>query len=274
MVCPQGARTRNGKIVNKNPKYKTQEQCLIANIYVPDTNETSLPVLVFFHGGAYQFNYGAIRTPIHLLKSKRVLIVNFNHRLGPHGFLCLGTKDIPGNAAMKDQLALLRWVQKNIVNFGGNPNDVTIDGWDAGASSVDLMMLSKVTKGLFHKVIPESGNAISSMGVQNDPLAIAKMFASQLGLVDVNDLEKLEAFYKNATYDMLFSIDFDHRPDASTVFAPCVERDIGQELFLDDDPISILKSGNFTKLPMLYGVSNMEGLYRLDDFNSLKDKMN
>ena len=267
-------RTQNGKIVKKDPKLKIQEDCLFTNIYVPDTNETSLPVLIFFHGGAYQYNYGTVRTPINLLKSKRVLIVNFNYRLGPHGFLCLGTKDIPGNAAMKDQLALLRWVQKNIANFGGNPNDVTIDGWSAGASSVDLMMLSKVAKGLFHKVIPESGNNLASICVQNDPLANAKMFASQLGLVDVNDLEKLGAFYKNATYDMLFSIDVAHRPDASTVFAPCIERDVGQELFLDDSPINILKSGNFTKLPMLYGITNMEGLYRLDDFNSLKDKMN
>ena len=274
MICPQGVRTLNGKKVKKDPKFKIQEDCLITNIYVPDTNETSLPVLIYFHGGAYQYNYGDVRTPINLLKSKKVMIVNFNYRLGPVGFLCLRTKDVPGNAGMKDQVALLRWVQRNIAKFGGNPNDITIDGWGAGACSVDLMTISKMAKGLFHKVIPESGTNAGSSSIQIDPLANAKMIASQLGLADVDDVEKLEAFYKNVTYDTLFSIDVTQRLDSSSVFAPCVERDFGQELFLDDYPINILQSGNFSKLPMLYGFTNMEGLYRLEHFDEWKDLMN
>ena len=274
MICPQGVRTLNGKKVKKDPKFKIQEDCLITNIYVPDTNETSLPVLIYFHGGAYQYNYGDVRTPINLLKSKKIIILNFNYRLGPVGFLCLRTKDVPGNAGMKDQVALLRWVQRNIAKFGGNPNDITIDGWGAGACSVDLMTISKMAKGLFHKVIPESGTNAGSSSIQIDPLANAKMIASQLGLVDVDDVEKLEAFYKNATYDTLFSIDVTQRLDSSSVFAPCVERDFGQELFLDDYPINILQSGNFSKLPMLYGFTNMEGLYRLEHFDEWKDLMN
>ena len=274
MICPQGLRVKNGTVVKPDPKLKPQENCLITNIYVPDTNNTNLPVVVYVHGGAYQFSYGNIRTAINLLKSKKVLILNFNYRVGAHGFLCLGTKDIPGNAGMKDQVALLRWVQRNIANFGGNPNDVTINGWSAGAAAVDLITISKITKGLFHKVIVESGTNAGSFSIQIDPLANAKMIASQLGLVEVDNLEKLEAFYKNATYDMLSSIDVANRPDSSTVFAPCMESNVGQEMFLDDYPINILSSGNFSKVPMLYGMANMEGLYRLEHFDSWKDLMN
>ncbi|CAB3245209.1 unnamed protein product [Arctia plantaginis] len=73
-----------------------------------------------------------------LLKYKDLIVVTFNYRLGIHGFLCLGTENIPG---MKDQLALLKWIQQNIAAFGGNPKDVTIAGYSAGSISVDLLTI-------------------------------------------------------------------------------------------------------------------------------------
>ena len=65
--------------------------------------------------------------------------------------------DIPGNAGLKDQVMALKWVQKNIDKFGGDPNNVTIFGESAGGASVHLLMLSPMGKGLFHKGIAHSG---------------------------------------------------------------------------------------------------------------------
>ncbi|XP_050353711.1 esterase FE4-like [Nymphalis io] len=250
-----------------------QEDCLIANVYVPDTENRNLPVVVYFHGGAYQLGYSNIKTAFNVLNSKKVIIVDFNYRLGAHGFLCLGTEDIPGNAGMKDQVALLRWVQRNIASFGGNPNDVTIAGWSAGSSSVDLFIISKLAKGLFHKVIPESGPNVAFYTVQVDPIANAKMIAKKLNFEDVDNIDSLEAFFKNIEFEKLL-ITFVNETNSGVVFAPCIERYIGQEMFLDDNPVNILKSGNYSKVPMLYGVAEMEGMFRLPNFEEWKTMMN
>ncbi|XP_050353347.1 venom carboxylesterase-6-like [Nymphalis io] len=270
VICPQNIRDRDTENLTLNP----QEDCLITNIYVPDTEETKLPVVVYFHGGAYQYGYGNMRTAINLLNTKKLIVVNFNYRLGAHGLLCLGTEDVPGNAGMKDQIAMLRWVQRNIASFGGNPNDVTLDGWSAGSSSVDLIMISKLGRGLFHKVIPESGPNAASFSVQVDPIANAKMVARKLNFDDVDNITALEDFYKNIPFETLYSVVVSNQPNSATVFAPCIERYLGQEMFLDDYPANILKSGNYPKVPMLYGISEKEGMYRLSNFNSWKNMMN
>ncbi|XP_026319643.1 juvenile hormone esterase-like [Hyposmocoma kahamanoa] len=240
-----------------------QDDCLITNVFVPDTEQTKLPVIVYVHGGAYQIGYGNMFTPKALVKSKKVIAVTFNYRLGAHGFLCLGTEDIPGNAGMKDQVALLRWVQKNIAKFGGNPNDVTIAGYSAGSSAADLLMLSKSTKGLFKEVIPESGASVGVWSVQIDPLEIAKEFAISQNFTDVDDFYALEEFYKSAPFEVLTSANFLTRSDSTFMFVPCIERYTETERFLDDAPVNILKSGNYNKVPLLYGFANMEGLLRV-----------
>ncbi|XP_034827854.1 esterase FE4-like [Maniola hyperantus] len=269
IICPQ-----NRALTKYKGEFMMQEDCLIANVYVPDTEETNLPVVVNVHGGAFQYGYGSRRAPIHLVQSKKVIAVNFNYRVGAHGFLCLGTEDVPGNAGMKDQVALLRWVQKNIAQFGGNPNDVTINGCSSGGASVDLLMISKMAKGLFHKVIPESGSKTAPFTVQVDPIANAKKIAKELNYSNVDDIENLEKYYKTAPYEKLYEVDLGKDKHTSFVFFPCVERNIGEEIFLDDDPVNIIKKGAYTKLPMLYGISDMEGIFRTKYFDDWKDQMN
>ncbi|XP_046964417.1 esterase FE4-like isoform X2 [Vanessa cardui] len=278
VICPQqtSLHVSSENLIRETKDFflNPQEDCLITNVYVPDTEETNLSVVVYFYGGAYQLGYSNIKTAIHLLNSKEIIIVDFNYRLGAHGFLCLGTEDIPGNAGMKDQVALLRWVQRNIASFGGNPNDVTITGWSAGASSVDLLMTSRIAKGLFHKVIPESGPSLSAFSVQIDPVANAKAIAKMLDFEDVDNIQALEDFYKNVELEKLYSLSFINDSDSGLLFAPCIERYLGQEMFLDESPENILKSGNYSKVPMLYGISEMEGMFRLPNFEGWKNLMN
>lgn len=252
----------------------TGPNCLITNIYVPDTRERNLPVLVQIHGGAFVGHYGNSKTSNNLVRNKNIIVVNFNYRLGARGFLCLGTKDIPGNAGLKDQVALLRWVQRNIANFGGNPKDVTLHGRSAGAILEDLLLVSKTTRGLFHKVIIDSGTNIVSFGVQVDPLTNAKRIARHLNFHNVDNITALEEFYKTASDELLQSATAERSPNASTIYAPCVESDIGEEMFLDDAPINILTRGDFPKMPTLIGITEMEGIFRLGSFEIWRERMN
>ncbi|KAJ8734930.1 hypothetical protein PYW08_014180 [Mythimna loreyi] len=252
----------------------TKEDCLIANVYVPNTTKKNLSVLVYVHGGAFVMGFGDMMKGTQLMKRKDLIIVTFNYRVSIHGFLCLGTEDVPGNAGMKDQVAALRWVQKNIASFGGNPDDVTIAGYSAGSASVDLLMLSKSTEGLFHRVIPESGGNLAAFTVQRDPIEIAKTFARKNNFTNVDDIYALEEFYKTASFELLTSDSFFDRTDSTFMFSPCVERDTGDGAFLTETPLNIFKKGNYRKLPVLYGFANMEGLLRIDFFDFWKHKMN
>ncbi|XP_050350723.1 esterase FE4-like isoform X2 [Nymphalis io] len=240
-----------------------QEDCLIANVYTPETNGKKLPVLVHFHGGAFTIGWGDIKTDGNYIKSKQIIQVTFNHRLGAHGFLCLGTKDVPGNAGMKDQVALLRWVKNNIANFGGNPDEVTISGYNSGSSSVDLMSVSKMAQGLFKRVIAESGVSTAPFSVQINPIENAKRYADLFKFESVDNFDELEFFYKNLSYVELNSKNVLARPDSTFLMSPCVERDLGEERFLDDSPVNIIKSGNYEKLPMLYGYGEIQGQLRV-----------
>ncbi|XP_063890778.1 pyrethroid hydrolase Ces2a isoform X1 [Helicoverpa armigera] len=271
IICPQFP-IQMPQIMPEN--LVQQEDCLVANVYVPDTENKNLSVIVYVHGGGFIIGYGDMMRALHFMETKDMIVVTFNYRLSIHGFLCLGTEDVPGNAGSKDQVALLRWVQKNIASFGGNPDDVTLAGGSAGSASVDLIMLSKSAEGLFHRVIPESGGNLAAFAVQRDPLDIAKNHAKHLNFTDVDDIYALEKFYKTAPLSLLTADPFLDRTDSTFRFAPCVERDTGDGAFLTESPLTILQNGNYRKLPMLYGFANMEGLLRVDFFEFWKRKMN
>lgn len=270
VICPQ-AEFGNSQFMKKK---NMQSNCLIANVYVPDTMKTNLSVVLYIHGGGFQIGYGDRRKAKNMMQTKRIIVVTFNYRLGIVGFLCLGTKDIPGNAGMKDIIAMLRWLKKNIYNFGGNPNDITVSGYSTGAAAADLLLLSKTARGLFHKVIIESGSGIAPYAVQIDPIENAKSHAKSLNFTKFDSIYALEKFYKNLHHDLIRADTFLSRKDSSFVFVPCIEDSGRKDMFLHDSPTNILKSGDFIKVPMLYGFTSMEGLMRVPLFNSWKLAMN
>ncbi|KOB64108.1 Carboxylesterase [Operophtera brumata] len=272
IVCPQ---IYSALLMGKDMR----EDCLFANVYVPETKKNNLPVIVYVHGGGFQIGYGDMFLPTMFMKRHRKFIcVTFNYRLGVLGFLCLGTKGTPGNAGMKDQVCLLRWVKQNIACFGGNPDDVTIASPSAGSMSVELLMLSKTTEGLFNKVIAESGASTGPIAVQIDPLDVAKWFAISLGFDsdDVNsDIYDLEKFLKSLPVDKLYNVTNAIINTNSTLgFVPCVERKTGFDVFMDKQPADIIKHCGYRRVPMLYGFCNMEGLLDIGMFPLWKSKMN
>lgn len=98
----------------------------------------------------------------------------------------------PGNYGLKDQVAVLKWVQTNIKKFGGDPDLVTIFGQSAGAASVQYLMQAPKTKGLFHRAIAQSGSTLCPWALQKDPARIAFEIGVSSGVVTSNSEELVE----------------------------------------------------------------------------------
>jgi para-nitrobenzyl esterase len=132
------------------------EDCLNLNIWTPDVGRAGLPVMVWIHGGAFSNGSGAIpQYDGSRFARDGVVCVTINYRLGTDGFLYLD--DGIANLGLLDQIAALAWVQENIAAFGGDPNNVTIFGESAGAFSISTLLSMPHARGLFRRVIAQSG---------------------------------------------------------------------------------------------------------------------
>jgi para-nitrobenzyl esterase len=144
----------------------TTEDCLFLNVFTPaKTNEGRphlLPVMVWIHGGGLVVGESDGYDPSKLV-AEDVIVVTINYRLGELGFLAHSAlaaetpNGAAGNYGLLDQQAALRWVQRNIRAFGGDPDNVTIFGESAGGLSVHSQLASPLAAGLFHRAIVESG---------------------------------------------------------------------------------------------------------------------
>ena len=146
--------------------YEIGEDCLYLNIWKNNDNVKNKPVMVFIHGGA--FAWGGPADPTYdghnyIRDHKDVIFVTIAYRVSILGFLDLtlikggeNYKESP-NLGLLDQIQALRWINKNIEYFGGDKNNVTIIGESAGATSVTTLPLIKGTKGLFKRIISQSG---------------------------------------------------------------------------------------------------------------------
>lgn len=144
----------------------SSEDCLFLNVWRPATVKqgAKLPVMVWIHGGAFVFGSGALNDFSGAsFTEKGVILVSINYRLGRLGFFAFPAlsrehpEEPKGNYAYMDQIAALKWVQKNIAGFGGDPNNITIFGESAGGVSVHSLLTIPSAKGLFQKAIIESG---------------------------------------------------------------------------------------------------------------------
>ncbi len=179
------------------------EDCLFLNVYTPAgaKGKSKLPVMFWIHGGGY--SSGASSEPRHngdFLPLKGVVLVTINYRLGVFGFLV--TKELAeeangsaGNYGLMDMVSALHWVNANIKNFGGDPNNVTIFGESAGSFAVSTLMASPMAQGLFQKAIGESGAAFpSALNLGGESVAVrAKMDAKWVDSLGVSSLAELRA---------------------------------------------------------------------------------
>ncbi|XP_034238084.1 juvenile hormone esterase-like [Thrips palmi] len=256
----------DGKLAN----IKMDEDCLSLNVYTPQVDlpaKSLLPVLVFFHGGAYLWGSGSrlMYGPDYLM-DRSVVVVVPNYRLGILGFLGSNTSDAPGNAGLKDQVQALRWVKNNIRSFGGDPSKVTIYGESAGSASVHYHILSPMSAGLFSGAIMSSSTSQSGV-YQGKPWDMMRRTTKLFGGPStaspshmVNFLRTIPAlvlaggFLEIATEDEI-------KPLVPTL--PCraiVEpANSGEPAFLAEDPNDLLVAGRYTKVPMIIGSNLHEG---------------
>ena len=163
---------------------KGHEDCLFLNVWSPENSE-SLPVMFWIHGGGNSLGEAAtsLYDGARLARENNVVLVSINYRLGPLGWFRHpalhsakesnqdNAADRSGNYGTLDIILALEWVQKNIAQFGGDTNNVTVFGESAGAFDTISMMASPLAAGLFHKAISQSG------GMTLNTIAVAENYS-------------------------------------------------------------------------------------------------
>ena len=256
----------------------TSEDCLYLNIWSPVKRpKEGLPVMVWIHGGAFmtgagsQPGYNGTR-----LARKGMVVVTVNYRLGPFGFLAHPALSLEsphgtsGNYGLYDQIESLRWVQKNIAAFGGDPRRVTIFGESAGALSVGYLFLSPPAKGLFHRAIMQSGAPTSqryimagARGTLDQAFETGKRFAAKLGCADEKD--PAAAMRGKTTEEIMEAtrrpVDFIFKSDGLT-FAPVVDGRL-----LPAAPEELLAKGRYHNVPVIVGTNRDEASVFIRDLS-------
>jgi para-nitrobenzyl esterase len=179
---------------------KPDEDCLYVNLWLParateKTAQRKLPVMVWIYGGGF-VNGGGSPTVYDGSQFAKdgIVFVSFNYRLGNLGFFAHPalSAEQPGfpaaNYGLMDQVAALKWVQRNIAAFGGDPHNVTIFGESAGGGSVNMLLTSPEGVGLFHKAVIESGGGrpggfpARTLGGPNSAESVGLALAKQHGI--------------------------------------------------------------------------------------------
>ena len=158
-ICPQGS----GLAQMTGEDLPTlSEDCLYLNVWTTAAGaEAKRPVMVWIHGGGLSLGWShqGLYDGSNLAK-RGVVLVSINYRLGALGFLAhpllSAESGASGNYGLLDQIAALQWVQRNIAAFGGDPGNVTIFGESAGGTSVQALLASPHSEGLFHRAIVQS----------------------------------------------------------------------------------------------------------------------
>ncbi len=171
------------------------EDCLYLNVTTPAGPAKHRPVMVWIHGGAFTAGGASMYDARWIATKNDAVVVTVNYRLGVFGFF--GHPGLPGSGAygLADQQAALKWVQRNIRAFGGNPGNVTIFGESAGGLSVCAQLASPRAAGLFDKAIIQSGPCGLSTPSVTEPGkfihlwsprgAVEQLGAGTLGCADV-----------------------------------------------------------------------------------------
>lgn len=160
------------------------EDCLTLNVFRPFGVDGPLPVMMFIHGGGFvSGTANDLRFDGARLAQAGLIVVTANYRLGALGWLAgpVPPEGGSGNYGLMDQIAALHWVHDNIAAFGGDPNNVTLFGSGAGATSIALLMLSAQSRDLFQKAILQSIPARARPQSAQEADTASRQFVAALG---------------------------------------------------------------------------------------------
>ncbi|KAL5116224.1 hypothetical protein ACEQ8H_005889 [Pleosporales sp. CAS-2024a] len=240
------------------------EDCLFINVFAPAqaTTKSALPVYVFIQGGGFVMDANANYNGADLISAANndIIVVNFNYRVGPYGFLAgseiVANEAMSLNNGLKDQRQALKWVQEHIVKFGGNPGHVTLGGASAGGGSVVMQLTAYGGRDdkLFHAAAAESAafpplRDVPSSQWQYD------LLLNQTGCADLACMATLPA----TTFQKAVRAVNKPFPGAKNppifFWNPTLDHD-----FIQDFTFNEIKAGHFVKVPVIFGDVTNEGI--------------
>ncbi|XP_001655125.2 esterase B1 [Aedes aegypti] len=248
------------------------EKGLYLNVFTPEISvdaEKKFPVMIYIHGGGFLAGSGSsfFYNPIYFVQ-EGVVVVTLNYRLGPLGFLSFPSVGISGNAGLKDQLLVFKWVKENITQFGGDPNNVTVFGESAGSISTYLHYLSKNSSKYFNRVICQSGIPSTETFFQTRGDEKARSLAKILGYNGCKDEEVFETLLKAPAEEL---IKYQHKVLTSEekrlgvhfAFMPVIEDFETEDSIITETPEEIIKSAPNLEKPIIEGCNSGEGILSL-----------
>lgn len=265
------------------PNMTMSEDCLTLNVYVPPEAYQNGPVavIVWIYGGAFTFGQSHTYDPTTIVALGDVVFVTLNYRLGAFGFLSTEDSSAPGNFGLWDQHLAIKWVSNNIASFGGDHTKVTIIGESAGAASVGHHSLATMSRGLFHRIILQSGSANAIWAIATNTLHYARRLGILLECSE-SDTKRNVALMsclrdKSASDILTQSFFVDDAPYEERVFhtiwAPVVDQD-----FIHDHPRNVIKdmtylqqNTDFLSYDSIYDVVNKEGGIFYSSLNQLPE---
>jgi para-nitrobenzyl esterase len=252
---------------------ETDEDCLSLNIWTPKIDPNAkLPVMVWIHGGGLVQGSSSQKVNDRVTYDGRVfaerfgvVVVTINYRLAQLGFLAhpaLSAEDIEhnvsGNYGLLDQIFALRWVQKNIQNFGGDPQNVTIFGESGGGKSVCALLASTLAAGLFQRAIIQSGGCPSNLrklrgsSGRESAEAQGERFARAIGCADAPDV--LACLRSKSVQEILQTL-----PGEASILSTAEKWDFTVDGYaLLQSPGRALEAGNFNVVPVIAGTTGNE----------------
>lgn len=238
----------------KGETYSYSEDCLFLNIFTPETAkpEDRLPVIVYIHGGGFTGGCGHEKhfdEPV--WPAKGVIGVTLNYRLGPLGFACMPElkeeAGKTGNYGLYDQITAVRWVKDNISAFGGDPNNITVMGQSAGAMSIQLHCLSKLTEGLFQKAVMCSGGGVSKMMSYAPAHRNYDFWRAVMNKAGCKDLEEFRKLSPEKLFEAWQIVKKEVKGGAAAAF-PCADGEL-----VSGNGADILRAGDQLKIPYMCG---------------------
>ncbi|PVH83859.1 alpha/beta-hydrolase [Cadophora sp. DSE1049] len=261
-----------------DPIEEASEDCLIVNVFrqKPKDKTTKLPVCIYVHGGAFNRGSSSMHNTASMVGWSELpfIAVSFNYRLGALGFLPsrLSAREGLLNLGLKDQILLFEWVRDNIESFGGNPDDVTLMGFSAGAHSIGYHMLRSADQDntLFHKVIMESGSPTArSIHAYDSPIHEEqfRQYVAEAGVSSDLPDSQIFDFLRDQPIHVLTKaqdVVFGHY-NASLLWAfqPVIDGDV-----IPRHPSKMLQSDAWRKFPILTGFNGNEGSLFVDKMAS------
>jgi carboxylesterase type B len=236
------------------------EDCLDVNIWAPaQTPPGGAPVMVWLFGGSFTFGSASNRDTDGGAYARRgIVTVAPNSRTGIFGWLAHpqlsreSPDGVSGNYGLLDNIAALEWVRRNIANFGGDPNRITLFGCSSGSAAIAAMLTIPRTQGLFGQVILESAGSFRPLC----PLDEAEHWGSVVG----DDLAAMRALDAGALAAMTEKIG----PKVRQLTTPRILRPIWDRALIRQDEMDAYRDGNYYAVPAIVGSNANEGGFYVD----------